>query len=48
MTIADYYYVVEPEYFDAGALIYTDGESLSSFLNYTTYPCTIVMKEKTQ
>ena len=39
------YYYVEPNYFLHSGLIFTDGASLTHFLNYTKYSCTVTVRQ---
>jgi len=43
------YYLVKPDYFTSeDLLVFLCGSSLTNFLNYTSYPCTVTMKETQQ
>ena len=39
------YYYVEPNYFLHSGLVFTDGASLTNFLNYTKYSCTVTVRQ---
>lgn len=39
------YYYVEPNYFLHSGLVFTDGVSLTHFLNYTKYSCTVTVRQ---